>query len=468
MGQTPEIVILGSGSTAFAAALRAHERGARSIMIERSVLGGTCINWGCIPSKTLIHAALFRHEAALGERLGLGIRAQGLDFPLLDDRKFDVVQTLRQSKYIDVLKKVPELTLVKGNAVFTSPDTLVVGERSIKGERFLIATGGLPRVPAIPGLEETPYLTSKSALLLKKLPASLTIIGGGVIALELGQMFLRLGVRVTVLETGGRVLPAVEAEPALALQDTLAAEGMRIVLKALVCSVSRHGDGVRIEAQVAGEPMRFESQQLLLAVGTAPATKGIGLEQAGVRLDPRGFITVDQEMRTSTPGIWAAGDVTGGMQIATVGAREGIAAVDNMLEAGCRCALDYQTLPMAIFTDPEVGIVGYTEEGARKAGFQVECHTIPASAIPKSHVTGALPGAVKMVADRESGRILGIHLCLHRGADIINEAALAVRCRMSVAELADTLHVYPSMGEGLRLCAQAFKKDLSQLSCCAE
>ena len=468
MSQTPEIVILGSGSTAFAAALRAQERGARSIMIERSVLGGTCINWGCIPSKTLIHAALFRHEAEQGGRLGLGTRAGALDFPLLDDHKSDVVQTLRQSKYLDVLKNVPDLTLIKGNAVFTGPGTVMVGERSIKGERFLIATGGVPRVPPIPGLEQTPYLTSKSALLLKKLPASLTIVGGGVIALELGQMFLRLGVPVTVLETGARVLPAVEAEPALALQGALAAEGMRIVLKATVCSVSRHEDGVRVEAQVAGEPMRFQSQQLLLAVGTAPATKGLGLEQAGVGLDPRGFITVDKEMRTSAAGIWAAGDVTGGMQIATVGAREGIAAVDNMLEPGCRCALDYQTLPMAIFTDPEVGIVGYTEEGARKAGFQVECHTIPASAIPKSHVTGALPGAVKMVADRESGRILGIHLCLHRGADIINEAALAVRCRMSVAELADTLHVYPSMGEGLRLCAQAFKKDLSQLSCCAE
>ena len=468
MSEAAEIIIVGSGSTAFAAALRAQERGAHPVMIEKSVLGGTCINWGCIPSKTLIHAALFRYQAELGERLGLGTGAAEMEYPVLDAHKFAVVQQLRQTKYLDVLKKVPELTLIKGNAVFTGPNTLRVGERVIEGDKFLIATGGFPRVPPIAGLDQTPYLTSKSALLLKTLPASLTIVGGGVIALELGQMFLRLGVPVTILEHGARILPAVEAEPALALHEALLAEGMKIVLGATVCSVARHEGGVRIEAQVAGAPRRFLSQQLLLAVGTAPATKGIGLEQAGVELDERGFIKVDKEMRTSAPGIWAAGDVTGGMQIATVGAREGITAVDNMLETGCRCALDYNTLPMAIFTDPEVGIVGYTEEGARRAGFQVTSHTIPASAIPKSHVTGALAGALKIVAEEQTGRILGVHLALHRGADIINEAALAIRCGMTVAQLADTLHVYPSMGEGLRLCAQAFRRDIEQLSCCAE
>ncbi|MBJ6799570.1 mercury(II) reductase [Geomonas propionica] len=468
MSTTGEIVILGSGSTAFAAALRAKERGARAIMIERSVLGGTCINWGCIPSKTLIHCALFRHEAELGERLGLGVRRDGVDYATLDGHKFAVVQELRQKKYLDVLAQLPELSLIKGKAVFIAPGKVQVEDRVIESEHILIATGGHPRVPKIPGLEHTPYLTSKSALLLKTLPQSLTVIGGGVIALELGQMFHRLGVPVTVLEHGARVLPAVEPEPALALQKALEAEGMRLVVGAAICSVAHEGEGVRVEALIDGEPREFRSQQLLLAVGTAPATEGIGLEQAGVELDARGYIKVDGEMRTSAAGIWAAGDVTGGMQIATVGAREGIAAVDNMLETGCHCEMNYQTLPMAIFTDPEVAMVGYGEEAAREAGFDVESQCIPASAIPKAHVTGALDGAVKIVADRVTDRILGVHVCLHRGADIINEAALAIRCRMTVAELADTLHVYPSMGEGLRLCAQAFHRDLTQLSCCAE
>ena len=468
MSEGQEIIILGSGSTAFAAALRAQAKGARPVMIEKSVLGGTCINWGCIPSKTLIHAALFRHQAELGAQLGLGTGVDGLEFPRLDAHKLAVVGELRRTKYLDVLNNVPGLRLIKGNALFIAPDAVRVGDKILRGDRFLIATGGYPRVPAIPGLDQIPYLTSKSALLMKVPPASLTIVGGGVIALELGQMFSRLGVRVTVLEHGERLLPAVEAEPVLALREALVAEGMEIVEKATICFVSARGGVTRVEAQVGGMPRSFASEQILLAVGTAPASNGIGLEQAGVLLDERGFIKVDRELRTSAPCIWAAGDVTGRMQIATVGAREGIAAVDNMLEDGCRCSLDYNSIPMAIFTDPEVGTVGYGEEAARQAGFKVMSHTIPASAIPKAHVTGELRGAIKIVAEEGSGRILGVHLCLHRGADIINEAALAIRFGMTVGQLAETLHVYPSMGEGLKLCAQGFRRDLERLSCCAE
>ncbi|HJV67445.1 MAG TPA: mercury(II) reductase [Geomonas sp.] len=464
---TKEIVILGSGSTAFAAALRAQAKGAQPIMIEKSVLGGTCINWGCIPSKTLIHSALLRHGAERGERLGLGTRLGDVNFAPLDAHKTAVVEELRHTKYLNVLKNVPGLTLIRGNAVFLSPDTLQVGERVIKGNRFLIATGGFPRVPAIPGLERVPYLTSKSALQLKQLPSQLTIIGGGVIALELGQMFLRLGVKVTVLEHSGRLLPAVEAEAAMALQEALIAEGMQVVTGVAVCSVAPDGDDIVIDTLYRGEQRRFRTRQLLVAVGTAPASKGIGLEAAGVEVDQRGFIKIDAELRTTAPGIWAAGDVTGGNQIATKGAREGIAAVDNMLE-GCRCSVDYLSIPMAIFTDPEIGTVGYSEEAARQAGFDVISHSIDASTIPKAHVTGDLRGAIKIVADNATGRILGVHLCLHRGADVINEAAICVKMGMTVGQLAETQHVYPSIGEGLRLCAQAFRRDLDRLSCCAE
>jgi mercuric reductase len=470
MSEGRDIIIVGSGSTAFAAALRAQAKGAQPVMIEKSVLGGTCINWGCIPSKTLIHAALYRHQAKLGERLGLGTRCGIMEFPTLDAHKYAVVDELRQKRYIDVLKKVPGLTVVKGNAMFLDRDTIQAGEHIFKSDRFLIATGGFPRIPVIAGLDQVPYLTSKSALLLKELPTSLTIIGGGVIALELGQMFMRLGVTVTVLEHNGRILPAVETEPALALQAALRAEGMQIVTGATVCSVSPHEGVIRIDAQVDGEARRFHSKQLLLAVGTAPASAGIGLENAGVELDPRGYIKVDREMKTTAPGIWAAGDVVGGNQIATKGAREGITAVDNMLD-GCRCSIDYNIIPMAIFTDPEVGTVGYTEEAAKKAGFEVETHTIAASAIPKAHVTGELRGAIKIVAEKGvagPGKILGVHLALHRGADVINEAAIAIRMGMTVGQLAETLHVYPSIGEGLRLCAQGFRRDLERLSCCAE
>jgi mercuric reductase len=468
MSDNHDIVILGSGSTAFAAALRAQSRGARVLMIEKSVLGGTCVNWGCIPSKTLIHAARFRRETGLGARVGLGVSEGEIDFATLSAHKEQVVQFLRQSKYLDILQNVPELTLIKGTGRFLDSHTIEVGDRRIDGERFLIATGGFPRLINIPGLSEVDYLTSRSALLLKTLPRSLVVIGGGVIALELGQMYLRLGCRVTVLEHGPRILPVVEAEPALALQQALLEEGMRIEVGVAVCSVRKNNDATVVEAEIGGIRQEFAAEKLLLAVGTAPASADIGLEKAGVEVDQKGFVRVDEMMRTTAPGIWAAGDVIGGMMIATVGAREGIVAVDNMFDPGCGCRMDYLTEPMAIFTDPEVGMAGHTEASATKAGYDTITNTMPVSAIPKAHVTGHMAGAIKIVADRKTRRLLGVHLSCDRGAELINEAAMAIRFKLTIEELANTLHVYPSMGEGLRLCAQGFSRDISKLSCCAE
>lgn len=463
-----EILIVGSGSTAFAAALRAQSLGLAVKMIEKSVLGGTCINWGCIPSKTLIHGAFVRHTALAGTELGMGTATDGPCISRFFAHKEQVVDHLRQTRYLDVLKGAPEIEVIKGTARFIGPDAVQVGEKIYRSNRILIAAGGQPRTIPIPGLENTPYLTSRSALLLKEIPQSLIIIGGGVIAVELGQMYLRMGCRVTILEHGPRLLPMVEPELVTALQEGLSAEGMEIIINASTSAVSHDGTDTVVEAGVEGKPRQFRAEKLLIAVGTAPATTGIGLEKAGVELDPKGFIAVDGEMRTNVPGIWAAGDVVGGMMIATVGAREGIVAVDNMVNPGCGCRVDYHTVPVAIFTDPEMGIVGYTEAAARKAGFQVTVNTIPAAAIPKAHVTGDTQGIIKIVADSVSGRLLGIHLCCHRGADIINEAALAIQCKLTTEDMASMLHVYPSMAEGLRLCAQGFSRDISRLSCCAE
>ncbi len=468
MPDSHDVVVLGSGSTAFAAALRAHALGAQVLMIEKSVLGGTCVNWGCIPSKTLIHAAQVYQNALQAARLGFCSAPGEPDFARLSAYKDAVVRHLRQARYLDVLSQVPGLTLVRGTGRFVDSQTVEVEGRRFSGERILIATGGFPRIPNIPGVEEVDCLTSRSSLLLRRLPASLVIIGGGVIALELGQMYHRFGTRVTVIEHGPRVLCTIEAEPALAVQEAMRGEGMDIMVDATVCAVRREGDVRLVEIEIGGHRETLRAEQLLLAVGTAPASAGIGLEKAGVEVDGKGYVRVDDQMRTTAPGIWAAGDVTGGMMIATVGAREGVVAVEDMLNPGCGCRMDYLLAPMAIFTDPEVAVVGYGEEAARRAGFDVVTNTMPATAIPKAHVTGNSAGVIKMVADRTTGRLLGVHLACHLGADLINEAALAVRCRMTVAELASALHVYPSMSEGLRLCAQGFSRDISKLSCCAE
>ena len=468
MGNTADLIILGSGSTAFAAALRATSYGARVLMFEKSVLGGTCINWGCIPSKTMIHAAQFLHEARLGAAIGLGIQCNGVEYERLCAHRDEVVQKLRKERYLDVLQNASGLELVRGTARFLDRHTVEANEQHYRAERFLLAVGGFPYVPAIPGLDCCDYLTSRSALLMKRLPSSLVIVGGGVIAVELGQMFHRLGCRVTILEHGPRILPTVECEPAQALHEVLVGEGIKIVTDVAFCSMAKVGDLTVVNADVKDRRHEYTCERLLLAVGTAPASGGIGLERVGVKTDRKGFVLTDRQMRTSVPGIWAAGDVTGGMMIATVGAREGIVAVDDMFDPGCGCAIDYLAAPMTVFTDPEVGIVGHGEESARQAGFDVQVNIMPVSAIPKAHVTGHTAGVIKMVADRNTGRLLGVHLTCHRGAELINEAALALSRRLSVAELAALPHVYPSIGEGLKLCAQGFNRDISRLSCCAE
>jgi mercuric reductase len=465
-----DLIILGSGSTAFAAALRATGYGARVLMFEKSVLGGTCINWGCIPSKTLIHAALFRHEALLGNRLGLnsGNDAPDIDAERLFRHREAVVTRLRQERYLDVLGSMQGLELIKGTARFCDSNTVECDGRHYRSGRILIATGGNPRIPDLPGLDKCTYYTSRSALLQKKLPASLVIIGGGVIAVELGQMYHRLGCRVTILEHGPRLLPTIEPELSASLEKILTRERITVVTNVNFCSLDRLGELNVVYADVAERRHKFTCERLLLAVGTVPATTGIGLETTDVTLDGKGFIVTDRNMCTTAKGIWAAGDVVGKMLIATVGAREGIVAVDDMFNQGCGCAMDYLAAPMAIFTDPEVAMVGHSEESARQAGFDCIVNCMPAGAIPKAHVTGMTDGVIKMVADRVTGRLLGVHLVCHRGADMINEAALALHLRATVADLAATMHVYPSIGEGLKLCAQGFNRDISLLSCCAE
>ncbi len=470
MSETYDLIILGSGSTAFAAALRATSYGARVLMFEKSVLGGTCINWGCIPSKTLIHAALFRHEAHLGSIIGLTAenRPHGIDVERLFKHREAVVTGLRKERYLDVLAGMKGLELVKGTARFRDSRTVECDGRLYGAERFLVATGGNPRILDLPGLEKCSYYTSRTALLLKKLPTSLIIVGGGVIAVEMGQMYHRLGSRVTILEHGPRLLPAIEREVSGSLQDILQKEGIEVVTDVRISHVDRLGELNVVAATVNGTQHEFTCEQLLLAVGTAPATADIGLETAGVALDGNGAIITDRQMRSSAEGIWAAGDVVGNMMIATTGAKEGIVAVDDMFNTGCGCAIDYLAAPMAIFTDPEVAVVGHSENSARQAGFDCIVNCMPVSAISKAHVTGMTDGVIKMVADRVTGRLLGVSLVCHRGADMINEAALALHMRATVADIATTMHVYPSIGEGLKLCAQGFNQDITRLSCCAE
>lgn len=448
-----DFVILGSGTTAFAGALRGAEMGAKVLMVEQSRLGGTCVNWGCIPSKTLIARAEARFEAIRGAASGVNLAAASPDCTRLMASKQKAVDTVRKESYQRVLESNPLIDVLQGHGSFLSPKELQVGAEVLVSDRFLIACGGVPRTLRIPGLADVDYLTSYSALHLACFPRSLLIIGGGVIALEMGQMFCRFGTEVTIIERGERVLKDFDPRLTAAYQKIIEGEGMALHFGVETQRVFREGDQSCLEATVNGEGRIFRADRIMLAVGTAPATRGIGLEEAGVQTDEGGFIRTDEEMRTAAENIWAAGDCTGPPLVAPAGMREAEVAVENLLDPRAHRRIDHRHTPMAVFTDPEFAGVGLSPERARGEGKEVVETYLDLHKVAKAHVLGDRQGGIVLTAERGSCRILGVEMLGPRASDVIHEAVLAVRFGLTVQDIASTVHAYPTISDGLRLAA---------------
>ena len=454
MAMPHDIVILGSGTTAFAAGRLAAAKGLQVLMVEQSHLGGTCVNWGCIPSKTLIDKAEMYHAARRGASWGLNLQAGKPHCPTLMRLKNQAVKTLRESHYQHELESTPNLHVVRGHGRFISPHELQVGADIIRCERFLIAVGGTPKVVPLPGLDQVDYLTSYSALHLPCFPRSLLMLGGGVIALEMGQMFSRFGTEVTILERGERLLREFDPRLTETFRQILEAEGVRILFGVRVDQVAQCGDEVRMTLHAKNARFEMSAERLMLAVGTRPATEGIGLEQAGVEVDVDGFIRVDNRLHTSSEKIWAAGDVTGPPLIAPAGAREALVAMHNMLDPESTETIDHRISPMAVFVDPEFATIGLTAAMAKQQGIAAVEAYLDLDRVPKAHVMGDRQGGILLCAEKGSGKVLGVQLLAPRAADIIHEATLAVRFGLTIHDLITTVHVYPSISDGLRLAAR--------------
>jgi mercuric reductase len=453
MSREFDLVILGSGTTAFAGALKASELGAKVLMVEQSQLGGTCVNWGCIPSKTLIDKAEARFGARRYQEMGIGLESKTTDCRSLMAVKKKAVETVRYESYQKVLDAHSDIAVLRGHGRFISAKEMQVGSEIVLSERFLIASGGVPRTLRIPGLTEVDYLTSYSALHLSCFPASLLIIGGGVIALEMGQMFCRFGTRVTIVERGDRILKEFDPRLTSIFQDLVEEEGISLVFNVDTQRIFRDGEDSCLLASVEGEERIFRAERLMFAVGTAPATQDIGLDAAGVQVDGSGFIVTNEECRTSAENIWAAGDVAGPPLIAPAGVREAEVAVENLLRPDSHRRVDHRCTPMAVFVDPEFATVGLSLEEAEKEGLEVVETFLKLDRVAKSHVMGDRKGGILLLAEKGSGRILGVQLLSPRAADMIHEATLAVRFGLTVQDLAGTVHVYPSLSDGLRLAA---------------
>ena len=460
-----KIVVIGSGSAAFAAALRVAEDGAQVTIIEAGTIGGTCVNVGCVPSKIMIRAAQIAHQQSHHPFAGVGSHLAHIDRAQMVRQQQARVAELRHGKYESILASNPAINLLRGTAKFIDAKSIEITSADrpatqITADRILIATGRSLSIPAIPGLADTPYWTSTTALIAEKLPTHLIVVGASVVAVELAQAFMRLGSKVTMI---ARSTVMSKEDPAIGagLHAALEAEGMRILTHSQTRSIHFSSDEFHVE--VGSEIITGD--QLLVATGRDANTKNLGLEAAGVEVDATGSIVIDAHMRTSAAGIYAAGDCTNQPQYVYVAAAAGTRAARNML--GESATLDLSAMPAVVFTDPQVATVGLTEATAMANGFDVDSRTLTLDNVPRALANFDTTGFIKLVADKKSGRLLGAQILSAEAGEMIQTAVLAVRNGMTVKELGDQLFPYLTMVEGLKLCAQTFFKDVKQLSCCA-
>ncbi len=467
--QTPttlHIAIIGSGAAAMAAALKAVERGARVTLIERGTIGGTCVNVGCVPSKIMIRAAQIAHLRATSPfDDGISATPASIQRKVLLVQQQARVEELRHAKYEGILDGNPAITRLAGEARFKNPHSLIVrlnkgGERTVAFDRCLIATGASPAVLLIPGLMDTPYWTSTEALVSETIPARLAVIGSSVVALELAQAFARLGSKVTIL---ARSTLFFREDPAIGEAVTAAfrAEGIAVLEHTQASQVS-HVGGEFVLTTAQGE---LRADQLLVATGRTPNTHMLSLDSAGIRVNPQGAIVIDPGMRTSMEHIYAAGDCTDQPQFVYVAAAAGTRAAINM--TGGEAALNLTAMPAVVFTDPQVATVGCSETQARVEGLATDSRTLSLDNVPRALANFDTRGFIKLVVEAASGRLVGVQAVAPEAGELIQTAALAIRHRMTVQELAEQLFPYLTMVEGLKLAAQTFSKDVKTLSCCA-
>ncbi len=472
-----DLVILGSGSTAFAAALAAQELGKTAVMTEERTIGGTCVNRGCLPSKNLIEAAKLLYEARNPRYPGLKPCPMELDFAALIAQKDEVIHDYRKKKYESAVGD--RIRIENGHVQFVDPHTVEVDGKRLQGDKVLIATGSRPVVPGIDGLDRVPYLTSDlltadELMELKELPKSLLVVGGGYIALELGQMFHRFGTKVTLLEQNDQLLFAYGYEPEVghAVEQVFVDEGIEVVTQATARSVRREAHEIVVTASVGETEQEFRAERLLMATGRRPNTDHIVIERAGVSVNQRGEIEVNEFLQTNVPHIFAAGDCIGRQvdsQMATpVGSQDGGIAARNALSEGQMRAVSHRVIPRVVFTDPQIGTVGLTEQQAVAAGHRCWCNTIPMSLVPRAGAIRDTKGFVKMVADADTNEVLGVAMVGHNAGEAIHEAAIALRFHAKVQDFIDLLHVFPTMAEALKIVAISRYKDPAKLSCCAE
>tara|TARA_R110001599_G_scaffold221395_2_gene419926 strand:- start:30790 stop:32442 length:1653 start_codon:yes stop_codon:yes gene_type:complete len=464
-----DLIIIGGGSAAFSAAIKAESLGLSTLMVNDGLdFGGTCVNVGCVPSKNLIRAGETAYHATHSNFEGIRPKGVNIDFAQVIKDKKKMVATLQEKKYLDVVSDFKNLTMLKGWARFIDNQTIEVDGERYKAIKFLIATGATTNIPNIEGLDKIDYLTNVSLFDLEEKPVSLTIMGAGYIGLEIAMAYNRLGVKVRVIEFTDRVLRTQTPDISEALESQMRKEGIEMLPNFRAVKFEKQGNVTTIHCKCPdGSFTKFvEKGKVVIATGTNPHSSQLGLDNIGLDLTKHGHIAVNEKMETNLSNIYAAGDVANTPTFVYTAAFEGKIAVENAF-TGTENKADYSSLPWVVFTDPQVAGAGIDEAQAKANGIPFEVSKLELKDVPRAIAANDTRGFIKLIRNTETDKLIGGRIVAPEGGELIQQLSMAIKYGITVKDLADSFYPYLTLGEGIKLAAITFGKDVSKLSCCA-
>ena len=443
-----DAIIIGSGQGGNPMAAALADKGWKVAIVEKGNLGGTCINTGCTPTKTMVHRALVAHYARDASRWGVVTHDVSVDLPAIVAQKNKLVQSKRYGQQKSIDKRPNNLHLYRGVAQFTGPHQVRVGEQLLEGEHIFIDTGARPFIPPIPGLESISYLTNESIMDLTRVPESLLVLGGGYIGLEFGQMFSRFGSRVTVVQSNGQIVPREEPEVAAELQTALEAEGMRFLLNARTVRVEMKDGAITLTIERPDGRSTVSGSDILVATGRRPNTDELALDKAGIATNKDGSVKVNGKLETSVPGVWAFGDVKGGPAFTHISYNDFQIVYANLIE-GKNLTIDKRIVPYCVFTDPQLGGAGMTEAEARAKGYKLKIGKVPMSVVARAYERDETAGLMKIVVDASNDRILGATVLSGDGGETVQILYTQMLADVPYTLLKGGMFIHPTWAEGL-------------------
>lgn len=462
-----ELIIIGGGAGAFAAAIKANELKAKTAMVNTGLpLGGTCVNVGCVPSKALLWAGEVMHQAKHHSIPGIDIEVKNFDFAKVVQDELALVEKLRAEKYEYVLNELEHVTHIDGKAIFISPNEIEVNGQKLFAKKFIIATGSRFAVPPIEGIREAGYFTHIEALKVEKQPQELIVIGAGAVGLEFVQIYARFGTKVTILHRRSSIFRPAEEELSNRLAEILTQEGITIKTNVKVQKASRENNKKVILYEVNGKQEEVRGDEILLAVGKTPNTQELALKRVGVDVDDKQAIKINQYFQTSQSHIFAVGDVTNApLRLEPTAGREGTLATENAL-LDKQNNIDYTTVPWTIFTDPQLAGVGLTEEQVIEQFGSCLCRTISFEDVPKAIIMKRTEGLIKIVVHPVTKVILGVQILAPHAGELIAQAMTIVKNKNTIDDVVNSLPMFPTLSEALKIAALSFTSDIKNLTCC--